>query len=178
MVTFTSLWGGINPSLWASLRLVQFRVLHPTLRSGPFAQCSLKLCLEHEQTLIKVKTELSVSIGTRAIQHSETFLQEGWTHKTLSKRVQVVMLRKIRTEAKTGGSQWWWQEMILRISLPYNFHQFPSTIVNKQISKRKVYSTDIFQRCYSKCGHLQTIDITRAFVGKHPLWLNPRPILS
>lgn len=55
MVPFTSIWGGMSPFLLASLRLMQLRVLGPKLKSGPFAQCSLKFCLDHEQTLTKVK---------------------------------------------------------------------------------------------------------------------------
>ena len=106
----------MSPFLWSLLRRVQFWVLDLILSSGLTVQHSLTYCLDHEQLLTTVKDraiifqleKLLTMDSLRAVWHLETVAERMGSHEP-GQRYQLLMLRKVRGEAKIGGSQWWWQ---------------------------------------------------------------------
>lgn len=91
---------------------MRFRVLDLILSSGLTVQHSLTDCLDHEQVLTTVKDraiifqleKLLTMDSLRAVRHLETVAERMGSHEP-GQRHQLLMLRKVRVEGKTGGSQ-------------------------------------------------------------------------
>ena len=79
------------------------------LRSGLFVQHSLKYGLDHEQVLTKVKDRAISFFNWKncllwtvlELSGIWRLLQEGWIHMNLGKRHQLLLLTRVRAEAKT-----------------------------------------------------------------------------